>query len=143
MGEGPRRGQVGEHREAGLARLLDENRDRRFAGLLRGHGLLAGLAHQHPQALDVPLGDAVGGIQGERDLVVLASLAQFAELPEGLGQTILRLGVGSHLQDLAIGLDGFGPVAARRMSDGLLDKLSLDPDAVAAGALFDVGEGQG
>ena len=143
MGEGPGRGEVREHREAGLAGLLDEDRDRSLAGLLGGHRLLACLAHQHPQALDVAFGDAVRGIERQGDLVVLARLTQLPHLPESLGQPVLRLGVGAHLQDLAVGFRGLGPAPVRRMGYRHLRQLALDPDGVAAGALFDLGEGQG
>ena len=143
MGEGPRRGQVREHREAGLAGLLDEDRDGRFAGLLRCHGLFAGLAHQYAQTLDVAFCDAVRGVEGQGDLVVLARLPQLPEFPEGLGQAILGLGVGAHLDDLAVGLRGLRPAPVRCVGYRQLRQLALDPNCISAGALFDLGEGQG
>ena len=143
MGEGPRRGQVREHRETGLAGLFDEDRHGRLAGLLRRHGLLAGLAHQDAQTLDIAFGDAVRGVESEGDLVVLARLPQLTEFPEGFGQAVLGLGVGAHLDDLAVGVRGLGPAPVRCVGYGQLRQLALDPNGVTAGALFDLGEGQG
>jgi hypothetical protein len=143
VGQGPRRGQVRQHGETGLAGLLDEDGDGRLARLLGGDGLVAGLAHQHPQALDVALGDAVGGVQSQGDLVVLARLSELAELPQRLGQAVLGLGVGAHLQDLAVGVGRLRPAPVGRVRDRKLDQLALDPNGVAAGALFDLGENQG
>ena len=143
MGKSPRRGQVGQHRKSGLAGLLDEYRDRSLAGLLRGGGLVAGLAHQRSQAFDVPFGDAVGRVEGESDLIVLPRDSQLPELPHGLGQAVLSLSVWGHLQDLTICVGSLGPMSVGGLGNRLVHQLALDPNGVPAGALFDLRECQG
>jgi hypothetical protein len=64
----------------------------------------AGTVEKDPEAIDVPLGDPVGRIEGQRGLVMLARLAELAELPERLRETILRLGVGPELEQPAVRL---------------------------------------
>ena len=90
-------GEVDQVGEAGLAGLLDEDRDGRLAARVRGDRLLAGLDEEHPQAVDVPLGDAVRRVEGERGLVVLSGGPELALLPERLGEPVLGLGVGPEL----------------------------------------------
>ena len=143
MGQRPRRGEIHQHREAGLAGLFHEDRDRGLLGLLGGNRLLAGLGHEGAQTIDVALGNAVGGIECQRDLVVLARLAQLSQLPQSLGQAILGLRVRGELEDLVVDLHGLGPTSSHGMGDRLFLELALDPDGVAAGALFDFWEGQG
>ena len=46
-------GQVGQEREAGFARFLDEDRDRRLGSLLGGNGLLAGLDEEDEEIEDL------------------------------------------------------------------------------------------
>ena len=72
LGELGGAGEVGQVREARLAGLLDEDADRGLRALLGRDGLLAGLDEQHLEAVDVALGDAVGRVERERLLVVLA-----------------------------------------------------------------------
>ena len=95
------------------------------------------------QPLDVALGDAVRRIEREGDLVVLAGLAELAQLPERLGQAVLGLGVGAELQDRAVGLGGLGPAGGRGLGDRLLGQLALEPGRVAAALRLglDLGEG--
>ena len=116
LGELARRGEVGQEREAGLAGLLDEDADRGLAAVLRRDGLLAGGDEEHLEPVDVALGDAVGRVERERGLVVLARRAELAELPERLGQAVLRLGVGAELEQLAVRGRRLGPL--RRPSPG-------------------------
>ncbi len=145
LGQLCRPGEVGEVGEARLAGLLDEDADRRLAARLRRHGLLAGLDEQHLEALDVALGDAVGGVELERPHVVLARRAQLALLPERLGQAVLRLRVGAELDEAPVGLGGIGPAGRRRVRDGLLGELALQARLAGRrlGGGVDLGEGHG
>ena len=68
----------------------------------RRDGLLAGGDEQHLEPVDVALGDAVGRVERERRLVVLARGAELTELPERLGEAVLGLGVGAELEQLAV-----------------------------------------
>ena len=104
LGELLGRGQVRQEREPGLAGLLDEDADRRLAAFLRRHGLLAGGVEQDLEAVDVALGDAVRRVEREGGLIVLAGLAERAQLPERLGETVLRFGIRAELQQLAVGV---------------------------------------
>ena len=143
LGELARRGEVGQEREAGLAGLLDEDADRGLAALLGGDGLLAGVDEEDPEPVDVALGDAVGRVEGERGLVVLAGGAELAELPERLGQAVLGLGVRAQLEQLAVRLGGLGPLGGRGLGDRLVGELALLAGQVdgALGLGLDVGEG--
>ena len=143
LGQLARVGQVGQEGEAGLAGLLDEDADRRLAPLLGGHGLLAGRDQEHLEPVDVALGDAVGRIEGERRLVVLARVAELAQLPERLGEAVLRLGVGTELEQPAVRRGGLGPLGGRRLGDRLVGELALQAGQVdgALGGGLDVGEG--
>ena len=143
LGELARVGEVGQEREAGLAGLLDEDADRGLAALLGRDGLLAGRDQEHLEPVDVALGDAVGRVEGERGLVVLAGVAELAELPERLGQAVLRLGVGPELEQLAVGRGGLGPLGGGRLGDRLVGQLPLLAGQVdgALGGGLDVGEG--
>src|SRR6185436_201203 len=113
-----------------LAGLLDEDRDGCLAALLGRHGLLAGVDEEHPQPVDVALGDPVRRIEGERRLVVLASLAELALLPESLREPILGLGVRPELQQPSIRLRRLVPLSGGRLGDRLIDQLALQADLV-------------
>ena len=80
---------------------------------------------QHLEPVDVALGDAVGRVEGEGGLVVLARLGQHAQLPERLGEAVLGLGVGAELEQLAVGLGRLGPLGGGGLGDGLLGQLAL------------------
>ena len=136
-------GQVGQEREAGLAGLLDEDRDRRLAALLGRHGLLAGVDEEDPEPIDVPLGDPVRRIEGQRRLVVLARLAELAELPERLRQAVLGLGVRAELEQPPVRLGRIGPLGRRRLGDRLVRQLALQPRLVDGARCLglDVGKG--
>ena len=125
LGELARVGEVGQEREAGLAGLLDEDADRGLAALLGRHGLLAGGDEEHLEPVDVALGDAVRRVERERGLVVLARGAELAELPERLGQAVLRLGVRAELEQPAVRGGGLGPLGGRRLGDRLVGQLPL------------------
>ena len=143
LGELARGGEVGQEREAGLAGLLDEDADRGLAAGLRRDGLLAGGDQEHLEPVDVALGDAVGRIEGERRLVVLARVAELTELPERLGQPVLGLRVGPELEQPAVGRRRLGPLGGRRLGDrlvGQLPLLAVQVDGARGGGL-DVGEG--
>ena len=143
LGQLARVGEVGQEREAGLAGLLDEDADRGLAAGLGRDGLLAGRDQQHLQPVDVALGDPVGRVEGERRLVVLARRAELAELPERLGQAVLRLGVRAQLEQPAVRRGRLGPLGGRRLGDGLVGQLPLLAGQVdgALGGGLDVGEG--
>ena len=132
-------------REAGLAGLLDEDRDRRLAALLGRHGLLAGVDEQDPQPVDVALGDAVRRVERERRLVVLAGRAELAQLPERLREAVLGLGVRPELEQLLVRLGRLGPLGGRRLGDRLVGQLPLHAGLVdgAVRLRFDFGEGHG
>ena len=136
-------GEVGQEGEAGLAGLLDEDADRRLAAGLGRDGLLAGGDEEHLEPVDVALGDPVRRVEGERGLVVLAGGAELAQLPERLGEAVLRLGVGPELEQLAVRLGGLGPLGGGRLGDRLLGQLALQAGQVdgALGVGLDVGEG--
>ena len=123
-------GQVGQEREAGLAGLLDEDRDRRLAALLGRDGLLAGVDEQDPQPVDVPLGDPVRRVERERRLVVLAGRAELALLPERLREAVLGLGVGPELEQPLVRLGRLGPLGRRRLGDRLVGQLPLQAGLV-------------
>ena len=125
LGELARVGEVGQEREAGLAGLLDEDADRGLAALLGRDGLLAGGDEEHLEPVDVALGDPVRRVEGERRLVVLAGGAELAELPERLGQAVLRLGVGPELEQPAVRRRGLGPLGGGRLGDRLVGQLAL------------------
>ena len=97
-----------------------------FEPVLRRDGLLAGLDEQDAEAVDVALGDAVGRVEGERGLVVLARGAELAELPEGLGEAVLGLGVRAQLEEPAVRLGGLGPLGGGGAGDRLLGELALE-----------------
>ena len=143
LGELARIGQVRQEGEAGLAGLLDEDRDGRLAALLGRDGLLAGLHEQDPEAVDVALGDPVRRVQRERRLVVLASGAELALLPERLGEAVLRLGVRAQLEQPLVRLGGLGPLGRRRLGDRLVGELALQAGLVdgARRLVLEVGEG--
>ena len=145
LGELLGRGEVGEIGEPGLAGLLDEDADWRLATVLSGDRLLTCRAEQHLEPVDVAFGDAIRRIEREGGLVVLARLAEHAELPQRLGEAVLRLGIGAELQQLAIGLCGLIPLRGRRLGDRLLRELALRPRQVDRGLLggLDIGEGHG
>ena len=109
--------------EAGLAGLLDEDPDRRLAAVLRRDGLLAGRDEQRPEAIDVALRDPVRRVEGERGLVVLARRAELAELPERLGEPVLGLRLGAHLEQPPVRVGGLGPLAGGGAGDRLLREL--------------------
>ena len=117
--------------------------DRGLAALLGRDGLLAGGDEQHLEPVDVALGDAVGRVEGEGGLVVLARRAQLAELPERLGEAVLGLGVGAELEELAVRRRGVGPLGGGGLGDGLLGQLALEAGQVdrALGGRLDIGEG--
>ena len=93
-------------------------------------GLLARLGKQHAQSRDVALGDAIGRIERERSLVVLAGLSKLAHLPISLGQTVLRLGVRTQLEDALVDLGGLLPLGGSRRVDGLFGQLPLETGCV-------------
>ena len=136
-------GEVGQEGEAGLAGLLDEDADRGLAALLRRDGLLAGGDEEHLEPIDVALGDPVRRVEGERRLVVLARGAELTQLPERLGEPVLRFGVGSELEQPAVGRRGLGPLGGRRLGDRLVGELALLAVQVdgALGGGLDIGEG--
>ena len=113
LGELGRAGEVRQVGEARLAGLLDEDADRGLRALLGRDGLLARLDEQHLEAVDVALGDAVGRVEREGLLVVLARGAELALLPERLGEAVLGLGVGAELEQAAVGLGRVGPLRRR------------------------------
>ena len=135
--------QVGQEGEAGLAGLLDEDRHRGLAALGGRDRLLAGGDEEHLEPVDVALGDAVGRVERERGLVVLACRAELAELPEGLGKAVLGLGVGPQLEELLVRLGRVGPLRVRSLGDGLLGQLALLAGQVdrRLGGRLDIGEG--
>ena len=120
-----RGGEVGQEREAGLAGLLDEDADRGLAARLGRDGLLAGGDQEHLEPVDVALGDAVGRVEREGGLVVLARGAELTELPERLGQPVLGLRVGPELEQPAVRRGGLGPLGGRRLGDRLVGQLPL------------------
>src|ERR1035437_2783697 len=75
-------------------------------------------------------------------MIVLAGLTEFALLPKGLCQAILRLGVWPKLEDPSVRFGCFGPAPSRGLGDRLIQQLAPDPDGVTAGALFDFDERQ-
>ena len=85
------------------------------------------------------------GIERERGLVVLAGLAEEAELPERLGEAVLRLRVRAELQQLAVRRRGIRPLGGGRLGDGLLGQLTLGTRQVdrTLGLGLDIGEGHG
>ena len=125
LGQLARRGEVGQEREAGLAGLLDEDADRGLAALLGRDGLLAGRDEEHLEPVDVALGDPVGRVERQRGLVVLARGTQLTQLPERLGQAVLRLGVGPELEQPAVGRPRPRPMGGRRLGDRLVGQLPL------------------
>ena len=112
---------------------------------LAGDGRVAGVDEERPQPVDVPLGDAVGRVERQRRLVVLARGAELAELPERLGEPVLGLDVRAHLEDAPVRLGGRGPIGGGRLGDGLLGQLALEADLAGRGrfAGLDFGEGHG
>ncbi len=138
-------GEVGEVREAGLAGLLDEDAHRRLRARARRDRPLAGLHEEHLEPVDVALGDAVGRVEGEGLLVVLACGAQLAELPQGLREPVLGLRVRAELDEPSVRLCRLRPLGGVRVCDGLVDQLALEP-RLARGRLgcgVDLGEGHG
>ena len=125
LGELARGGEVGQEREAGLAGLLDEDADRGLAAGLGRDRLLAGGDEEHLEPVDVPLGDPVGRVEGERGLVVLPGGPELTELPERLGQAVLGLGVGPELEQAPVRRGGLGPLGGRRLGDRLVGQLPL------------------
>ena len=93
---------------------------------LRRDGLLAGLDEQHLEPVDVALGDAVGRVERERLLVVLAGGAELAQLPQRLREPVLGLGVGAELEQPLVGLGRLRPLGGGRLRDGLLHQLALE-----------------
>ncbi len=65
------------------------------------------------------------GIERQRGLVVLAGRGQLALLPERLGQAVLGLAVGAHLQQPLVDPGRLFPLRGGRRVDGLLDQLAL------------------
>jgi hypothetical protein len=74
---------------------------------------------------------------------MLARGCELAELPQGLGQAVLRLGVLAELEELAVGVRRIRPLRIRGLGDGLLRKLALLAGQVdrRLGGRLDVGEG--
>ena len=136
-------GQVQEVGEAGLAGLLDEDPNGRLRALLGRHGLLARRDEERPQPVDVALGDTVGRVEGERRLIVLAGRAELTLLPEGLGEPVLGIGLGAHLEKLAVRVGGIRPQPGRGLGDRLLGQLALDArcGSGAGGSRIGLGEG--
>src|SRR5206468_10045268 len=71
--------------------------------------------------------------QRQRGLVVLARGPELAELPERLREAVLRLGVGTQLEQQLVRLGALGPLGRRRLRDRLVDQLSLQADLVDGG----------
>ena len=141
LGQLARVGEVGQEGEPGLAGLLDEDADRGLAALLGRHGLLAGGHEQHLEPVDVALGDAVGRVERQGRLVVLARGPELAQLPERLGEPVLGLGVRTELEELAVRRRGVGPLGRGGVGDGLVGQLALLAGQVdgALGGGLDVG----
>src|SRR5215210_321164 len=138
-------GQVGEERESGLAGLLDEDPDRGLAALAGRNRLLAGRDEQDLEPIDVPLGDAIRRVEGERRLVVLSRCGELAELPERLGEAVFRLGVLTQLEQLAVRVRSVAPLRRGGVGNGLVRELALHPglvDGAACGGV-DFGECHG
>ena len=135
--------QVCQEGEAGLARLLDEDRDRGLAARLGRNGVVAGVDEEHPKAVDIPLGDPVRRIQGEGGLVVLPRGAELAELPERLRQAVLRLGVRPELEQPTIRLDGLRPLGRGRLGDRLVSQLALEARLVDGARWLGIDFGEG
>ena len=121
-------------REPGLAGLLDEDRDRRLAADLGRGRSIAGLDEQDLEPVDVALRDPVRRVEGERLLIVLARAGEVAQLPEGLGEAVLRLRVRTVFEKLPVHVRGGCPLGVCRLGDRLLGQRPLDPGE-AGGAL--------
>src|SRR5215213_313292 len=106
---------------------------------LRGFGRSV----RNAKAVDVAFGDPIRRIERERGLVMLAGGTQLAELPERLGEPVLRLGIGAELEQALVRLDGLSPLCCGRVSDRLIGELALQSRLVdgTRGLGFDFGEG--
>ena len=124
LGQDLRAGQLHEVGEAGLPGLLDEDGDGGLAGRVGGGRPVAGLDEEKLEPVDVPLGDAVRRVEGERLLVVLAGPREVAQLPERLRQAVLGLGVGAVLQELAVRLGRLLPAGRGGAGDRLVGQRS-------------------
>ena len=115
----------------------------RLAALLGRNGLVAGVDEEDPQAVDVPLGDPVRRIEGERRLVVLARRAELAQLPERLGQAVLGLRVRAELEQPLVRLRRLGPLGRRRLGDRLVRQLALQARLVDGARWLGIDFGEG